>query len=302
MSSLADLQEELVGFFSYSRQDDDDSTGTLSELRDRIQRELRGQLGRSKSCFRLWQDKEAIPPGTLWEEAIKTAVEQSVFFIPIITPTAIVSSQCKFEFDSFLARESALGRKDLVFPILYIRVPALDNADQWRQHPVLKVVGTRQYVDWRALRHLDVNSTEVKREVEWFCDKIVKALNQPWSPAQKRERKKELELLEEPSDDVSLVVERPSDRKPRLNRPEERDDRPTNLGLHGVRDTSTIRASAPRGFGLMGNIIVGIVGAFVGVSLLRQLGFLPFSGLIGSIVNATIGAVVLLVIVGFIRR
>ena len=56
------------------------------------------------------------------------------------------------------------------------------------------------------------------------------------------------------------------------------------------------------GFGLLWNIILGIVGAFIGVWLLRQLGFMPFAGFIGSIVNAVIGAVVLLVIVGFIRR
>ena len=56
------------------------------------------------------------------------------------------------------------------------------------------------------------------------------------------------------------------------------------------------------GFGLIWNIIIGIVGAFIGVWLLRQLGFSPFAGFIGSIVNATIGAVILLVIVGFIRR
>jgi uncharacterized membrane protein YeaQ/YmgE (transglycosylase-associated protein family) len=56
------------------------------------------------------------------------------------------------------------------------------------------------------------------------------------------------------------------------------------------------------GFGLLWNIIIGIVGAFLGVWLLRQLGFNPFAGFIGSIVNATIGAVILLVIIGFIRR
>ena len=56
------------------------------------------------------------------------------------------------------------------------------------------------------------------------------------------------------------------------------------------------------GFGLLWNIIIGIVGAFIGAWLLRELGFLPFAGFIGSIVNATIGAVILLVIVGFIRR
>ena len=56
------------------------------------------------------------------------------------------------------------------------------------------------------------------------------------------------------------------------------------------------------GFGVLWNIIIGIVGAFIGVWLFRQLGFLPFSGFVGSIVNATIGAFILLVIVGFIKR
>jgi uncharacterized membrane protein YeaQ/YmgE (transglycosylase-associated protein family) len=56
------------------------------------------------------------------------------------------------------------------------------------------------------------------------------------------------------------------------------------------------------GFGPIWNIVIGIVGAFIGVWLLTQLGFIPFSGFVGSIVNAVIGAVVLLVIVGFIKR
>src|SRR5438105_5002319 len=56
------------------------------------------------------------------------------------------------------------------------------------------------------------------------------------------------------------------------------------------------------GFGVLLNIIIGVIGAFFGVWLLTKLGFVPFSGFVGSIVNATIGAVVLLVIVGLIRR
>src|SRR5262245_6961701 len=56
------------------------------------------------------------------------------------------------------------------------------------------------------------------------------------------------------------------------------------------------------GFGLVWNIVIGIVGAIIGVWLLTQLGVMPGSGFIGSIVNAVIGAVVLLVIVGFIKR
>ena len=53
-----------------------------------------------------------------------------MFFIPIITPTVIKSPFCQFELNSFLAREAALGRTDLVFPILYIKVPALEDSSQ----------------------------------------------------------------------------------------------------------------------------------------------------------------------------
>ena len=56
------------------------------------------------------------------------------------------------------------------------------------------------------------------------------------------------------------------------------------------------------GFGLLWNIVIGIIGAFIGVWLLTALGFVPFSGFVGSIVNAVIGAVVLLLIVGLFKR
>src|SRR4029077_7815520 len=107
MASLADTPD-LVGFFSYSREDDQGSGGRLSKLRERIQEELRLQLGRTKKDFRLWQDTVAVVPGELVEERSNKAVSESVFFIPIVTPTAVRSSYCKFEFEAFLAREREL--------------------------------------------------------------------------------------------------------------------------------------------------------------------------------------------------
>jgi TIR domain len=188
MSSLADLPE-LIGFFSYSREDDTDSQGALSALRSRIQGELRGQLGRTAKTFRLWQDKEAIPSGTLWEGEINNSVEKSAFFIPIITPTVVASPFCRFELDAFLAREAALGRSDLVFPILYIHVPALEDSARLSNNPVLSLISRRQYFDWREFRHLDSNSTEVKKAVERFCGSIRDALNKPWvSPEERKQR------------------------------------------------------------------------------------------------------------------
>jgi len=56
------------------------------------------------------------------------------------------------------------------------------------------------------------------------------------------------------------------------------------------------------GFGLIGNIVVGIVGAFIAGWLFPRLGVgLPF-GTIGQILSAAIGAVILLVVIGLFRK
>ena len=56
------------------------------------------------------------------------------------------------------------------------------------------------------------------------------------------------------------------------------------------------------GYGLIGDIIVGIAGAFVGGWLLRSLGTgVPVGGLAGTIIVAFIGAVVLLFVIRLIR-
>jgi formylglycine-generating enzyme required for sulfatase activity len=183
MSSLADLTE-LVGFFSYSRRDDEHSEGALSRLRARINSELRLQLGRE---FRLWQDTAAIPEGALWEDQINEAIATSSFFIPIVTPSAIRSRHCRFEFEAFLKREAALERNNLIFPIIYVRVPALEREEEWRRDDVLKIIGERQYVDWDEVRLRRFDEPEVAERVRKYCKSIAKALHQPWvSPEQRR--------------------------------------------------------------------------------------------------------------------
>ena len=55
------------------------------------------------------------------------------------------------------------------------------------------------------------------------------------------------------------------------------------------------------GLGLVGNLIVGVLGAFIGSWLLPQLGIILGTGIVNAIINATIGAAVLLVIIRLIR-
>jgi uncharacterized membrane protein YeaQ/YmgE (transglycosylase-associated protein family) len=56
------------------------------------------------------------------------------------------------------------------------------------------------------------------------------------------------------------------------------------------------------GFGLIVDIIVGIVGAVIGGYLVGAMGYAADGGLIASIVVAFIGAVVLLLILRLIKR
>lgn len=58
------------------------------------------------------------------------------------------------------------------------------------------------------------------------------------------------------------------------------------------------------GFGLVGNLVVGVVGAFLAGWLLPLVGvsFTVINPLVTSILYATIGAVVLLLLIGLVRR
>lgn len=56
------------------------------------------------------------------------------------------------------------------------------------------------------------------------------------------------------------------------------------------------------GFGLVGDILLGIVGAVVAGWLLPRLGILIGGGILGAIINAFIGACLVLLVVRLIKR
>jgi len=56
-----------------------------------------------------------------------------------------------------------------------------------------------------------------------------------------------------------------------------------------------------RGFGFVGNLIVGVIGALLGGFLFRILGMTTTS-LLGSLLTAIVGAIILLFIVGQLKK
>ena len=55
------------------------------------------------------------------------------------------------------------------------------------------------------------------------------------------------------------------------------------------------------GFGLIGDICIGIVGAFIASWLFPKLGFRLGTGLLREIIDATIGAILLLLVIRLLR-
>ena len=56
------------------------------------------------------------------------------------------------------------------------------------------------------------------------------------------------------------------------------------------------------GFGVIGDLVVGVIGAFLGGWLFSTLGASAGGGLLGSIIVAVVGAVVLLFVVRLVKR
>jgi uncharacterized membrane protein YeaQ/YmgE (transglycosylase-associated protein family) len=56
------------------------------------------------------------------------------------------------------------------------------------------------------------------------------------------------------------------------------------------------------GYGLIGDLVIGVIGAFIGTWLLHQLNIHIGSGMVAAIVSATIGAVLLMIILRTFRK
>jgi uncharacterized membrane protein YeaQ/YmgE (transglycosylase-associated protein family) len=56
------------------------------------------------------------------------------------------------------------------------------------------------------------------------------------------------------------------------------------------------------GFGLLGDLVLGVVGAVIGGWLFGVLGIYPNGGLLGALVTALVGAIVLIALVRVFKR
>lgn len=55
------------------------------------------------------------------------------------------------------------------------------------------------------------------------------------------------------------------------------------------------------GFGLVGDLVLGVIGAFVGGWVFGMLGILPV-GILGTLISATAGALILLFLIRLVKK
>jgi len=162
-----------LAFMSYVHSDD--KYGHPSEFRQRLSDEVRAQLGEE---FPIFQDRNDIAWGQNWEERIdKSLGEEVTFFIPIITPSFFKSPPCRKELECFLAREEALGRKDLILPVYFIDCPLLNDEKKRKADKLAQVIADRQYADWREYRLESFTNPAVAKTLAKFATQVRDALN-----------------------------------------------------------------------------------------------------------------------------
>src|SRR5262249_21653380 len=71
-----------------------------------------------------------------------------------------------------------------------------EREEQWRQDHVLKIMGERQWLDWRDLRLRDLSEPEVARKLVHNCGNIVEALRQPWISLEEQRAQEERQRQE----------------------------------------------------------------------------------------------------------
>lgn len=160
--------ENPQAFWSYARKDDEHSRGNLTAIRERLEGELRAQLG---TTFNIFQDIKDLPWGAQWQQCLLTSIDDAIFFIPVISPSYFQSKACRTELDTFRQREQAILYEELILPVYWIDVNLPDD-------DLARTVMTRNYVDFRKLRHTRVGEPTLDENIANLATKLVQRLQE----------------------------------------------------------------------------------------------------------------------------
>ena len=158
------------GFWSYVHKDDEADQGRICCLAHDVAEQFEMLTGES---IELLVDKDALKWGDNWKDKIDASLASVAFFIPVLTPRYLMSPECRRELQFFARRAENLGIKELVLPLYYVRVPALEA--EVPDDDLVVLLKAFQWEDWRELRHEDRASKAYRQAVSRLADRLVVA-------------------------------------------------------------------------------------------------------------------------------
>jgi TIR domain len=154
---MAENVSTVIAFWSYAHEDDRADQGAILRLADRLRDEYSLLTGQEITLF---VDRDDLLWGQEWRERIRTALVQTTFFIPLLSPRYFQRTECRAELLDFAGQAQGLGVIDLIMPILYS--PVLDLTDR-NPDEAVALAARMQYADWTKIRLRD-ESSEVHRQ------------------------------------------------------------------------------------------------------------------------------------------
>jgi hypothetical protein len=158
------------GFWSYVHADDAADGGRIARLARDIASEFEMQTG---EAIELFLDRDELQWGDNWRNEIDNALASVAFFIPVLTPRYFRSVECRRELQFFARKAIELGVRDLVLPLLYVDVPALQQMAPTDE--MIPLIRGFQWEDWRELRFADPTTESYRRGVSRLTARLVAA-------------------------------------------------------------------------------------------------------------------------------
>lgn len=154
-------------FWSYARTDDEREGGRIVRLASLIQDEFRTLTGAELEMF---IDRESIQWGNDFRREIDEALQQTSFFVPVLTSTYFLRAECRREMRNFVSSAESLGLQDLLLSIRYTSITDLDESST---DELKSVAAKMQFESWDQLRLVDENSAAHRQAVNRLANRLV---------------------------------------------------------------------------------------------------------------------------------
>jgi hypothetical protein len=154
-------------FLSYAHDDNDREGGRIHRLSEQIRNEFETLTG---TTIEIFVDDAEIHWGQDFRAKLDEALQETTFFIPVLTPTYFLRDECRKEMNRFVTSAVSLGLEKLLMSIRYVLVPDLKEGSP----DELKDVAARmQYEPWEGLRLLEETSSEYRKGINRLASRLV---------------------------------------------------------------------------------------------------------------------------------